>query len=279
MKRAVLLLITTALTLVASAQEKKPLDHDAYVRWRSVEDESISQNGRWAAWREAPDTIGDSDVIVSRTDGGTRYVIARGDNPRFTPDGRWLVALVKPPYDSTRAAKVDGKKGDDLPKDSLAVLDLDSGEVTMMGPVKSFAVAEDAGDVIAVLFDKVEADSTEADTTKTDEAESDSTEVDHEKKDGTRLMVSHPARGAEWSFESVVEYVVSDDGSWVAFAAESKDGAADGAFAVNANTGEITAMKTGEGYYRQLALDDAGSQVAFVANADSFASKQPGFFL
>lgn len=280
MKRAILLFLAATVPLVASAQEKKPLDHDAYTRWRSIEDQNLSHNGRWAAWREAPDTIGDSDVIVRRTDGSSRYVIARGDDPRFTPDSRWLVAIVKPPYDSTRAAKIKGKKDDHLPKDSLAVLDLMSGTLSVMGPVKSFAVAEDAGDILAVLFDEVESDSTAADSTDAEEAEdSDSTGIDHEKKDGTKLLVRHLARDAEWSFEAAVEYTVSDDGTWVVYTAESEEGEADGAFAVNTITGSVTTMKTGEGYYRQLAIDDDNRRVAFVANADSFASKQPAFFL
>jgi dipeptidyl aminopeptidase/acylaminoacyl peptidase len=284
MMRPALLLATLLLPLAASAQDRKPLDHDAYERWRYISDELLSHDGRWAAWREAPDTIGDSDVVVRRIGSDTLYVIERGDDPRFAPGGRWLVALVKSPYDSTRAAKIDGKKDDDLPKDSLAILDLGTGRISKLGPVKSFALPDDAGDALAVLFDRVKADSTAADSTEAapDSAKALAAKADstvHDKKDGTRLLLRRLSSGAEWSFDSAVEYGLAKNGAWLVYAAESKDGEADGAFAVNAETGEAIAMKTGEGHYRQLAIDDAGTQAAFVADADSFASEQPGFIL
>ena len=50
--------------------------------------------------------------------------IARGTSPRITPDSRFLVFTIEPMEAVVDSLKKEGKKGDDLPKDSLGVVDL-----------------------------------------------------------------------------------------------------------------------------------------------------------
>ena len=126
---------------------RRAMDHADVDRWRYLSGQRYSDDGAWAAWREWPDTIGDGEVIVRSTDGRTTHRIARGDNGQVTTDGRFAVALVKPAYDSTRAAKMAGKKGEKLPKDSLVVIDLATGSRFGYAKVKSFALPERAGGV------------------------------------------------------------------------------------------------------------------------------------
>ncbi|MFT4604276.1 MAG: dipeptidyl aminopeptidase/acylaminoacyl peptidase [Rhodothermales bacterium] len=260
-------LVFSLVTPSASAQEKRALDHSDYARWSSISDAELSSNGKWAVWRQAPDTEGDGMVLVSRTDGDHHFVIPRGDNPVFA--GGFVVALVHAAYDSTRQAKVDGAKGEDLPKDSLAVLNLDDGSVAMFGPVKSFRVPEDGAGVVAILFDEVT--ETSRDTT--------TVEAPHDKKDGNRLTLLTADSGETHTFDSVLDYRLTSDGEWMVYAAESKDGGADGVYAVATDSGIATALAAGEGYYRQLTLADEGHRAAFVSNAPDFESDAPDFDL
>lgn len=260
---------------------KKAMDHADVDRWRYVSGQRLSDDGAWAVWREWPDTIGDGEVVVRSTDGRTTHRIVRGDNGQVTADSRFAVAIVKPPYDSTRAAKMAGKKGDKLPKDSLVVIDLATGTRFGYGRVKSYAVPERAGGVLAVLFEA------EPDTAKTkakpdstaNGAKKDSTAVKHDKTDGTRLVLRHLATGAEAAFPWVREYRLSRDGAWLVYTAENKAGTADAAIAVHTDTGVVDTLLSGAGYYRQLALSDASDQVAFLSNTADFAAKQPVFTL
>jgi dipeptidyl aminopeptidase/acylaminoacyl peptidase len=263
-------LFTVGLLLVATtatAQEKRALEHSDYVRWKVISDQRLSDNGRWAVWREAPDTIGDGRVVARRTGRDERFVLARGDDPRFASD--YLVALIHPPYDSTRQAQVDGKKGEDLPRDSLAVLSLRSGDVNVYGPARSFRVPKDAGSYAAVLLDRET--ETSRDTT--------AAEATHDKQDGRALLLLDLEGGTSYEYASVLEYQFSDDGKWLVYTAESKDGAADGVHAVSTSTGDSTPLATGEGFYRQLALDDQSTRVAYVSNADDFEADEPAFQL
>ena len=141
-----LTIAATAFPASALAQEKKQLTHEDYERWKTISDEALSDDGAWAVWREAPDTVGDGRVVVRSTDGRTTHVIERGDSPAFIADGGFVVAMVHPPYDSTRQAKIDGKSGDELPQDSLIALDLSDGSRTGWANVDSYRLPEDGRD-------------------------------------------------------------------------------------------------------------------------------------
>jgi dipeptidyl aminopeptidase/acylaminoacyl peptidase len=262
---AALLSLVAALPVVA--QEKRALDHSDYVKWKTISDSRISHDGAWAAWRGAPDTIGDGEARVRRTDGTTSLTIPRGDDPRFA--GRFLIATVHPAYDSVRTAKVDGLMADDLPKDSVAVLDLSTGSIQMYGPSSSFKVPKDEAGVVAILLD-IDSE-TERDTTQAEAA--------HEKQDGKRLLLLNLDAGSESEFESVIDYRLTEDGQWLVYSAESKDGVVDGVYAVSTSGGSSMAVLAGEGFYRQLALDDQGERVAFVSNVGEFAADAPSFAL
>ena len=111
MARRILLPLIVALLLpVAASAQKKPLDHDAYARWRAISDTRLSADGSWAVWREAPDTVGNGEVVIRTTAGSTTHRIPLGDDARFTPDGTHVVAIVRAPYEATRlASKVEYK--------------------------------------------------------------------------------------------------------------------------------------------------------------------------
>ena len=65
----------------------------------------------------------------------------------------------------------------------------------------------------------------------------------------------------------------------LAYTASSKDGSADGVYAVALSKGDVVAVMTGEGEYKQLAVDAKGGQVAFLSNRDDFAAEQAAFTL
>ncbi len=133
------------------ATEKRPLDHDAYVRWSSLNDTQLTRDGTWALWTQRPADEGDARLIVRSTSSDTQHSVERANDPRFDPTGRWALCLIKPPRDEVKALKKDGKKEDDLPKDALGILRLEDGELQRVERVKSFAVPKKAGERVAWL--------------------------------------------------------------------------------------------------------------------------------
>ncbi|MDE6718006.1 MAG: hypothetical protein K2J70_07430, partial [Muribaculaceae bacterium] len=113
------------VTLCAPAAEKKILDHDCFDAWKSVANHAFSNNGTWGAYSVNPQE-GDGTLTFYSVKGGRSVGIPRGYNPSFTADGKWGMALIKPLFTATRDARRKGKKDNELPKDSLAIVNLET---------------------------------------------------------------------------------------------------------------------------------------------------------
>ncbi len=143
-----IIIIATGLLTGLSAHAKEPLDHDAFDSWEGVRVTSLSNNGQWAAYQVNPQE-GDGRLYIRNTTTGKQYVINRGYSPRFTANSLWAVALIKPEYAATRQAKIDKKKGFDMPQDSLVVVNLKTGAITRTPHVIGYKTGSDGGEWIA----------------------------------------------------------------------------------------------------------------------------------
>ena len=141
--RQLLFCFFIATSLLAQAQ-KRPLTGADYDRWQSVRFEKIADDGRWIAYQIDPqDGDGRLEVAASsRNSDRAHYVFPRGYMAQFTPDSKFLVMRLKVPVADTRKAKLKKKKPDEMPKDSLVVLNLSTGKSTKLPNVKSFALAK-----------------------------------------------------------------------------------------------------------------------------------------
>ena len=272
-------------TFDATAQQaKKQLDHDAYDIWNRIDQRAISDDGRWALFSMSPEN-GDAELRVTSLTSDQTYSVPRGVSAQFTDDARYVAFLIKPPKEAVRQAKREEKKPDEMPKDSLGVLDLSTGAVTRIGRVKSFKLPEEAGGFLAYHLEKPLA---EDDTAKAEkkpmeeekkEEENDQKKDKKKKEDGTPLVLRTLATGAETQFEHATAYLFSKDGSRLVYTAANKDGSADGIIAVTTASGAVDTPMAGEGDYKQPAFDEAGAQLAFLSNRDDYKADQPAFSL
>ncbi|MCW5916587.1 MAG: S9 family peptidase [Ferruginibacter sp.] len=129
------------LLQVSVGQSKKPLDHGVYDSWKSLGERKISNNGKYIAYAVNPQE-GDGDLCVKWLSSGKIRKIERGFNAAFTEDNLYLVCRVKPLYAQTRSAKIKKKTGNDLPADSLVVLNLVLDTLFYVPEVKSFSIPE-----------------------------------------------------------------------------------------------------------------------------------------
>ncbi|HMB91090.1 MAG TPA: hypothetical protein VKP65_09610, partial [Rhodothermales bacterium] len=130
-------LLFLALATPTFAQQKQPLDHDVYAIWNEINEQAISDDGRWVLASMGPENE-DAQLRVKSAMTDQSYHIPRGVSAQFSKNSRFVAFLIKPPKETVRQAKLDDKKGDDLPKDSLGILDVTSGEVTKVERVQSF---------------------------------------------------------------------------------------------------------------------------------------------
>ncbi len=269
---ALSILVTAPLAL--SAQQKVPLDHDAYSIWNQIQDEEFSRDGSWLVYRLVPGD-GDATLVVEHLEDGRRVTVPRGADPAFTADNRFLVALVEPAEEAVDAARAEGSR--DAPGDSLLILNLSDLSETRVAEVRSFGLPADGGAWMAYLKEEGEADDDEDEEGRAQRAEGDDDDGPPRLDDGTELVVRDLATGQERRFDHAVSYAFAGNGGALYYTASGEDGAADGVFRVGA-TGGAEAVTSGEGRYLRLAVADDGA-VAFLTDRDDRGAGAPAFAL
>ena len=124
--------VATVICMVASFElqaQKKPLDHSVYDSWQSVSSVKFSSDGKFLSYTISVQQ-GDASLHLREVATGRELVIERGSNLVLPQSGDFAYCSIKAPYQATRQAKIDKKKGDDMPKDSIACIDLRSLEIT-----------------------------------------------------------------------------------------------------------------------------------------------------
>src|SRR5687768_14984694 len=139
----VIRLLVLFIPFFVSAQ-KKPLDHTVYDGWQSTGERLISPDGRWVLYTITPQE-GDAVLVIhDMAEGGKATTIPRGYNAVITEDSRFAVMKIKPLYHESRDARIKKKRVEDLPKDSIAVVRLQTGEIWKEARVRSYKTPKDA---------------------------------------------------------------------------------------------------------------------------------------
>ncbi len=290
------LFVSVLLALLAGPglahAQKRPLDHDAYDRWKTIAGERISPDGRWVLYRLEP-RVGDGELVVTTRD-GQEHRFPRVDDARFTPDSRFVAFTIEPAYDSVRTLRLADTPRDELPADTLAILDLATGSTERVAGVRSWRLSDGSSALAYLLEAEDKPEETEEPGAEPGEEvvpepgvqpepgieiggepEADETESEREKPDTYPLVVRVLGTGGEHRFEDVVAFVVAEEAARVAYTASSEDGSADGAFVVDAASGDRTALLTGEGSYEGLVLSEDGRTAAFMTDRDDYEAEEP----
>ncbi len=192
--RKVFLVMHIFFAVAASAQNKQPLDHTVYDDWQSIGERKISNDGKWIAFVINVQE-GDAVLQIQSTDGSYTKKIDRGYNIYISEDSRFLICRIKPTYAQTRDAKIKKKK--DLPKDSLAIVELGKDSIYTVANIKSHQAPLKNNQWVAWLLEKQVKDSTvknkpdSAIVSKLKEARNSQEEVTPEQA-GKRKKITNP---------------------------------------------------------------------------------------
>lgn len=132
MNRFVISLLCSAGVCLAAQSEslaqKKVIDHSVYDSWQSVVSPNISCDGSIVSWAVRPQE-GDAELVVKNLSSGKELHIERAAKLSYPLDAAFGYCVVKAPFAATRQAKIDKKKADEMPKDSVAIIDLKKLEI------------------------------------------------------------------------------------------------------------------------------------------------------
>ena len=138
------------------AKARRPLDHEAYPRWATLGSTAFSRNGAWVLYSRQPADGGDPVLHVRATGSEVQHVVPLAGSGRFDPTSRWAAYTTSTAREELKRLKKEGKKEDELPKPSLSILALESGETQSIARVRSFALPKEHGAYIAWIHHEPE---------------------------------------------------------------------------------------------------------------------------
>ncbi len=280
-------------TLLLAQEAKRPLTQDTYDLWRTILQPTLSPDGAWAVYTLTP-TVGDGMLVARATRGTTEHRVPRGSTgrplqsvtgqgftaqaARITADSRHVVFLQYPSQAALDSARARRARPADQPKNALAILSLADGRVTTIEKVRGFTIARD-GSRFVLYQEEADSAAGSAGPRGARGAATDSTRPAPRRKDsGSTLVIRELATGVETRIEGVSNYVVDDAERWLAYSRTGADSlGVDGVMVRALADGAETVLKRGTGNYRSLVFDDAGTQLAFVTDADLWSDSTPRF--
>lgn len=284
-KRLAFLLLALLPLLVLG--QKKPLTHSEYDGWKSLSQQSITDNGEWIKYEINPQE-GDGNLYLYKVNSKSLDKIERGSGAVFSPDNKFFAYQVKPEFAVTRQAKKDKKKPDEMPKDNLGIKILPDGETILIERIKSFKVFEEEGSWIAYLMEKPLAKKKE----KPEEIEEAPEEGRRpagaragrggSKAEGTELVIHNPISNVKHSFKDVVDYAMAKEGDKIAFVQSTTDSTKLKHFTLSLFSVSDESVKEvfkGDGDLQKLTLSDDGASQAFIFTTDTSDVKVYALYL
>jgi dipeptidyl aminopeptidase/acylaminoacyl peptidase len=275
------LALVSLLAASLQAQSKRPLTHNDYAAWNSIQAPTLSPDGRYAAYAVAPQE-GDGDFVLVdltankevRHPRGSRATVAVPAGTKagplgapqhmFTSDSKYVLFSVYP----TKAER-DQKKT--LAAGSaLGILEIASNKLTRIEQVRNFQVPEKGPAFAAYLRS--------AKTLPPEPGKSPAPEKGEKGKRGPNspstpasppvtgeLVLRNLVDGTERTFSDVGDYSLTRDGKVLVYVVTgSKKDSTPGVFAVTpGQTLPPVVLRSGPGKYSRLSWDEDQTQIAF----------------
>lgn len=182
-------------------QGDRLLGHHVYEEWRTIGNRGLAPRGDWVHYTLELEN-GDGELVVRSVDSDREHRVERGADPRFTADGRRVVFRIRP-YRS--GGTEDGEAGNgSAVRDSLGILDVESGQVLRLPGLLSFQLPQEGGEWM-VFHQETGPD------------------ADSEEDPGTLVLLAL-GTGGETRFPRVEAYAISRDGGRLAFVAQEGEG-------------------------------------------------------
>ena len=272
------LLLTLLCSSIILKGQKPPLDHSVYDTWKSITQQMISDDGKWVVYTISPQQ-GDGWLYIYNILSGQKDSVARGMNPSFSTECRYVAYLVAPAYLENRQAKKKKLKEDQMPKNSLQIRKLPEIETINVPGVKSFAVPSEKSLWMAYLLEK----KVKGKPDNKQNNDSISAGRSNQKKTGkipepkgSDLIILNPVSKKEYTYPDVTEYVVPGNGRSVSFIQDIPDTSKTDNFKVcvfDTEKESLTIVFEGKGSAKKVGSDLSGNFTSFIFSGDTSKTK------
>lgn len=255
------------------AQNKLPVSPAIYDDWKAVSGPLISSNGNFVSYEINPQ-VGDGHLVIKNFDGSNEKIFQRAYKVSFPETEDFVVFQIKPEYKKVRDLKLKKKTKDDLPKDTLLILNLKTNEKLIFANLISVETAKEESNWMAFLLtpEVIKKDTSD----KKNDKEKANTKKKAPKDDPktNTLWVMNPATGAKHEFKNVVDFSISRNGKLIGFNTFERDSLAISKVFVF-DTKKETANQIAElkGLFKKLTSDNSGNNLAFISTLDTAKRK------
>ena len=262
MKKRLLTLVTFLFAICLLSAQKKPLDHSVYDTWKSMGIAKMTEDGKYTLYIVSAQAA-DGYLVQSNLLNGSSFTIDRGKTPAVTFDSKYGICAIAPLYEQTREAKIQKKKPDEMPKDTLCIWTLGKSDLIKYPFTTSFKTADEGSLAVAFITEPP------ADTSQKAKAPK------KEKGEGGNLMLHYFATGKIDTLKYVSDYNFTKNGTrlFIVRKLNTKDSSEvqDGLYIYDLITKKEQALLTGPRKARfSLPTADKDEQFfAFHANPDT----------
>ncbi|MDX9881014.1 MAG: prolyl oligopeptidase family serine peptidase [Prolixibacteraceae bacterium] len=275
-KRLTFLLVLVSIGLFAQELPKRIIGTDDFAGWKTIRGTKISNNGKTAGYELNPQR-GDGVLIIKQLETKQEDTIPRGYDAAFSPESDYIVFRIKQPLDSIRKAKMKELEKEEMPKDSLGIFVFKNHTLVKFPNLKSYAVPEKNGGWIAFMTEKPG----EGRETGKKQKGTPGKGEDGEKEKHTTgdLILYHAKNGDTLRYHDVSRFYYSKGGASIALIQETGDPLKTARVSVvGTSTQKRTEIFSGQGTAKEVSMDDAGGQFAFLFSNDTTKQKAYSLF-
>lgn len=255
----IMLLGFAHFSMQAQTGTKKQLSIEDLTLWNEVERTQISKDGRWVVYTlDAEDSDPTGIVYDGQLQKEHRFV--RSDDFRISHDSRYVVFMIHPEEAAVKDMRRRKVDKNELPGDTMAILNLTTEELVKIPDVKNYRLPEKwAGWLAYMTVPEMPADTSAGATSKRSK-----------KKSFERLVIRELAGGRETSVDKVDDFELAEAGARIAWITQGKDSTmAPGVYWMDPREGDVEPLHRAKGTFKHLTLDEQGKQLAFVADLDT----------
>lgn len=225
-------LIGLTVSLAVQAQEaKKAMTFEELVKWERISERTISNDGKWITCKTEP-WQGDASIYLYNHKGEEKKVFKPAAKAEFSPTSQYALITQTPALEEVEALKLKKTPEDQMPMNSLQVLNL-SGKQETIDSLKSYKLSETADWLAYQRGNK-----------------SDST-----------LYVRSLDGSQKVSFPTVSEFGFAKKGNILYYVSDSS------LYTYNPQQGNIR-IKEEKGVFKKITFNEEGNKLAFLFCAD-----------
>ena len=254
-------ILTIFLLLITSAifPQKKPLDHSVYDGWKSLSDITISNDGKIVSALISPQE-GDTTLFLKNTANNRTLTFERVRSHKLSTDGRWTVGLLKAPFADRRQARIDKRKREDMPEDSLLIIDNLTFRSEKIPGVKSYKTAAEMTGHVAYTLNLPK-----------------DTILKKDAKEKDILVLRNLLTQKEDTFRNAKEHIFNryDNSFAVSIQPDKKDSTDFPRVEfIDLDNNIRKTLSNEEMEYKSFTFDEAGRQLVYIATGDTSKTEQ-----